>query len=282
MPSGNPPAKTGSFAAPPQSHPISTPPVPPAKAAALLARPPARRDMRRGPTAADAIHRDLRAEIVSLKRKPGDPIAEKQIAEAYGVSRTPVREAVLRLADEGLIEIFPQSGTFVARIPLGALPEAGVIRKVLERATVRFAAERANRSQIAALRACLEHQREVDAQGDADGFHQADEAFHAQITEMAGYPGFWTIIQQAKVQLDRCRRLTLPVPGRMRTVIAEHEAIVDAIAGHDPDRAEQSLVCHLDNLQITVDDVRNAAPLYFSGSLTADMADDLPALDRAV
>jgi DNA-binding GntR family transcriptional regulator len=85
---------------------------------------------------------------------------------------------------------------------------------------------------------------------------------------MAGYPGFWGIIQQAKVQLDRCRRLTLPVPGRMRTVIAEHEAIVEAIAGHDPDRAEQSLIRHLDNLQITVDDVRNAAPLYFSGSLT--------------
>ncbi|WP_372399972.1 GntR family transcriptional regulator [Azospirillum sp. HJ39] len=260
MPSGNPPAKTGST--------LASPP----KAAPLQIRPPARRDVRRGPTAADAIHRDLRAEIVSLKRKPGDPIAEKQIAEAYGVSRTPVREAVLRLADEGLIEIFPQSGTFVSRIPLGALPEAGVIRKVLERATVRFAAERATRSQIAALRAGLERQREVDATGDADGFHQADEAFHAQITEMAGYPGFWTIIQQAKVQLDRCRRLTLPVPGRMRTVIAEHEAIVEAIAGHDPDAAERSLVRHLDNLQITVDDVRNAAPLYFSGSLIEDPA----------
>ena len=260
MPSGNPPAKTGSTAA--------TRPAKPDKAAPLQVRLPARRDVRRGPTAADAIHRDLRAEIVSLRRKPGDPIVEKQIAEAYGVSRTPVREAVLRLADEGLIEIFPQSGTFVARIPLEALPEAGVIRKVLERATVRFAAERASRSQIAALRACLEQQREVDAVGDANGFHQADETFHALITEMAGYPGFWTIIQQAKVQLDRCRRLTLPVPGRMRTVIAEHEAIVEAIAARDPDRAEQSLILHLDNLQITVDDVRNAAPLYFSGSLT--------------
>ncbi|MDR6772118.1 GntR family transcriptional regulator [Azospirillum sp. BE72] len=260
MPSGNPPAKTGSTAA--------TRSAKPGKAAPLQIRPPARRDVRRGPTAADAIHRDLRAEIVSLRRKPGDPIAEKQIAEAYGVSRTPVREAVLRLADEGLIEIFPQSGTFVARIPLEALPEAGVIRKVLERATVRFAAERASRSQIAALRACLEQQREVDAAGDANGFHQADETFHALITEMAGYPGFWTIIQQAKVQLDRCRRLTLPVPGRMRTVIAEHEAIVEAIAAHDPDRAERSLILHLDNLQITVDDVRNAAPLYFSGNLT--------------
>ncbi|MBP2297597.1 GntR family transcriptional regulator [Azospirillum picis] len=235
---------------------------------ALSPRSPGRRDSRRGPTAADAIHRDLRAEIVSLKRKPGEPIVEKQIAEAYGVSRTPVREAVLKLADEGLIEIFPQSGTFVARIPLGALPEAGVIRKVLERATVRFAAERATRSQVAALHACLERQREVDADGDADGFHQADEAFHAHITEMAGYPGFWTIIQQAKVQLDRCRRLTLPVPGRMRTVIAEHEAIVEGIATRDADEAERCLIRHLDNLQITVDDVRNAAPLYFSGNLT--------------
>ena len=112
MPSGNPPAKTG-----------STTPIRPAKAgkaAPMQIRMPARRDGGRGSTVADAIHRDLRAEIVSLRRKPGEPIVEKQIAEAYGVSRTPVREALLRLADDGLIEIFPQSGTFVARILLGS------------------------------------------------------------------------------------------------------------------------------------------------------------------
>ena len=225
------------------------------------------RASQRGATTATTIHRDLRAQIVSLHRKPGEPLVEKLIAQDYGVSRTPVREAILRLADEGLVEIFPQSGTFVSRIPLETLPEASVIRRALEQATVRFAAERATRSQIASLRACLERQREVEAAGDRDGFHQADEAFHTMIAEIAGYPGFWTVIQQVKVQVDRCRLLTLPVPGRIGTVIAEHESIVEAIASHDPDRAERTIVSHLDNLQITIDDVRHATPLYFSGTL---------------
>jgi len=232
-----------------------------------IAAKPLPRPTQRGATAATTIHQDLRGAIVSLRRKPGEPIAEKQVAQDYGVSRTPVREAILKLADEGLVEIFPQSGTFVSRIPLDALPEAGVIRKSLERTTVRLAAERATRSQIAQLNACVERQHEVDTAGDPDGFHQADEAFHALIAEISGYPGFWTITQQVKLQVDRCRRLTLPVAGRMATVIAEHERIVAAIADHDPDRAEASLTAHLDNLAITIDDVRHATPLFFSGSL---------------
>ncbi len=222
------------------------------------------RTPQRAITAATSIYRDLRNDIVSLRRKPGEPLVEKQIALAYGVSRTPVREAVLKLADEGLIEIFPQSGTFVSRIPLGVLPEAGVIRKALEQASVRLAAERATRSQIAQLRACLERQLEVEAAHDEDSFHQADETFHALIAEIAGYPGFWTLIQQVKVQVDRCRRLTLPVPGRIAKVIAEHEAIVDAIADHDPDRAMRCLVDHLEGLSLSIDDVRHATPIYFA------------------
>jgi DNA-binding GntR family transcriptional regulator len=218
---------------------------------------------RRG-TAATAIYRALREEIVALHRRPGEPIVEQQIARACGVSRTPVHEAVLKLADEGLVEIFPQSGTFVARIPLAALPEAGAIRKTLEETTVRLAAERATRSQVARLRVCLELQREREAAGDADGFHQADEAFHALIAEIAGHPGFWAVAQQVKVQVDRCRRLTLPVPGQFGKVVAEHEAIVEAIAVHDPQRAVRCLVAHLDGLHLTIDDVRHASPAYFS------------------
>jgi len=230
------------------------------------ARKPVARPAQRGATVAASIYRDLRNDILSLRRKPGEAIAEKQIAEAFGVSRTPVREAVLKLADEGLIEIFPQSGTFVSRIPLGALPEAITIRRVLEEATVRYAAERATRSQVARLRACLELQREMEAKGDQNGFHHADEEFHALLAETAGYPGFWTVIQQVKVQVDRYRRLTLPLRGRMGRVIEEHEAVVDAIAGRDPDRAVKALTAHLDDLQVTIVEAQKANPLYFSTS----------------
>ena len=225
---------------------------------------PVTRPAARAATASAIIHRDLRAAIVALRRKPGEPIAEKLIAQDYGVSRTPVREAILKLADEGLVEIFPQSGTFVARIPLGALPEAFAIRKALEEATVRYAAERATGSQIALLRANLELQRERAAAGDFEGFHLADETFHALVAEAAGYPGFWALTQQVKVQIDRFRRLTLPVMGRMPVVIAEHEAILDAIAAHDPAAAARALDSHLDDLQVTIADAQKANPLYFT------------------
>src|SRR5262245_19341886 len=118
---------------------------------------------RRAATAANAIHRRLRADIVSMRRKPGEAISEKEIAARHGVSRTPVREALLRLADERLIDILPQSGTFVARIPVAALPEAIMVRKALEQLTAGLAAEHADRSDVARLNELLQTQRRTAA-----------------------------------------------------------------------------------------------------------------------
>src|SRR5947208_10520643 len=188
----------------------------------------------RAATASSRIYSDLRAELVSLQRRPGEAISEAEIALSYGVSRTPVREAILKLSDEGLVEIFPQSGIFVSRIPIAALPEAIIIRKALEETTARLAAERATSSQILTLHSILERQREADAAGDRDGFHQADETFHSTIAEVARYPGIWTLIQQVKVHVDRYRRLTLPQIGRMAQVITQYAVILTATEQHDP------------------------------------------------
>src|SRR5665213_3134446 len=149
----------------------------------------------RGATASSKIYCELRAELLSLARHPGEAISEAEIALSYGVSRTPVREAILKLSDEGLLEIFPQSGIIVSRIPMAALPEAIIIRKALEETTARLAAERATSSQILALRTTLERQRKAESARDSETFHQADEAFHATIAEIAGHPGIWKLIQ---------------------------------------------------------------------------------------
>src|SRR6185312_4325053 len=128
-------------------------------------------------TASSRIYADLRAELVSLQRRPGEAISEAEIALSYGVSRTPVREAILKLSDEGLVEIFPQSGINVSRIPIAALPEAIVIRRALEETTARLAAQQATPSQILALRSIVERQREADLGRDRAAFHRADELF---------------------------------------------------------------------------------------------------------
>jgi DNA-binding GntR family transcriptional regulator len=214
-------------------------------------------------TASARIYSDLRNQLVSLQRRPGEAVSEAEIALSYGVSRTPVREAILRLSDEGLLEIFPQSGIFVSRIPLAALPEAIIIRKALEETTARLAAERVTSSQILALHSILERQREANAIGDRDAFHHADEMFHATIAEFAGYPGIWTLIQQVKVHVDRYRRLTLPQQGRIARTIVEHEAILGAIEAHDPAGAGAAMQSHLERLLSDISATQNINPEFF-------------------
>jgi DNA-binding GntR family transcriptional regulator len=214
-------------------------------------------------TAAARIYSDLRRELVSLQRRPGEAISEAQIALSFGVSRTPVREAILKLSDEGLLEIYPQSGIFVSRIPIAALPESIIIRKVLEETTARLAAERATSSQILALRSVLERQREASAAGDIETFHQADELFHATVADVAGYPGIWKFIQQVKVHVDRYRRLTLPQLGRIPKVITEHEAVLTAIEAHDPERARRAMEAHLTSLLDNISATQDINPEFF-------------------
>lgn len=234
------------------------------KTDAELRPAPVRRGGRpRAATAASRIYSDLRAELVSLQRRPGEPISEAEIALSYGVSRTPVREAILKLSDEGLLEIFPQSGSFVSRIPVGALPEAIIIRKALEATTAQIAAERASSSQLLDLHSILDRQRKADTAGERNAFHQADEMFHAVIADVAGYPGIWTLILQVKVHVDRYRRLTLPQQGRMAQVIAEHEAVLDAIEAHDQAGARAAMEFHLERLLADISATQSINPEFF-------------------
>lgn len=217
----------------------------------------------RAATASARIYQELRAELVSLQRRPGAAISEAEIALSYGVSRTPVREAILKLSDEGLLEIFPQSGIFVSRIPMAALPEAIIVRRSLEETTTRMATERASPSQILSLQAILQAQREADAADNRSAFHQADEAFHAAIAEIAGYPGIWRLILQVKVHVDRFRLLTLPVRGRMAEVIAEHERVMVAIEARDPVAAGAAMAKHIERLLADISSTQSSNPEFF-------------------
>jgi GntR family transcriptional regulator, rspAB operon transcriptional repressor len=199
-----------------------------------------------GTAAWKLVYQEMREGIVSMQMRPGDPVREKEIAERYGLSRTPVREAVQRLVDERLVEVFPQSGTFVARIPYDELPEAIVIRKALETKAVELATRRATKSQQLTLASIIEQQREAAEANDRAAFHRADESFHAKIAEISGYPGIWRLVLQVKTQVDRFRRLTLSQPRRMFVVIEEHQAIYDAIVVGDPVRAVDAMSAHLD------------------------------------
>ena len=215
------------------------------------------------PRAATHIYKQLLDEIISLRRKPMEPILEKEIAAQFGVSRTPVHQAVLRLADDGLIDIFPQSGTFVSRIPRRALYEAILIRKSLEETTVKLAAEQAEPADIANLERTIADLVKAEAASDNERFHAADTDFHLSINSIAGFPGIWNVIQQVKMQIDRYRRLTLPLSGRLTRVIVEHEAILDGIRRHDVVHATEAMGFHLGQMLGEVKDTTNVDPAFF-------------------
>lgn len=221
----------------------------------------------RAPGSAERVYGDLKARILRLDLAPGAPLSETEMSLEYGVSRTPIREALIRLGDEGLVDVQPKSGTNVSRIPLQLLPEAIVVRRALEEVTARHAAQNATGSWVLTLQSRLARQRELAETDDREAFFLADEAFHAAIAEMAGFPGIWTLVERAKMHVDRFRWLTLPQQGRMQMAIDEHAAVLKAIADRDPDAAAAAMVKHIEGLSIGIARITSMNPDYFQGDM---------------
>lgn len=212
---------------------------------------------------AEQVYRRLKEDILHLVLHPGQALSEPELALRSGTSRTPVREALIRLADEGLVEVAPKSGTRVSRIPMAALPEAILVRKALEETTSRLAAEKATRSGLMRLEACILRQEERAEMADFEAFHAADEEFHAAIADIAGFPGIWSLVERAKMHVDRYRRLTLPEAGRMARVVAEHRRVLEALRRQDSQGAAAAMAAHIGGLEISLDKVRDANPAFF-------------------
>ena len=216
-------------------------------------------------TIADTIYQQLFEDIVSVKLKPGTPISEQEIAQAAGVSRTPVREAVLRLSKNQLVEVVSKSGTYVGRIPLATLPESRIARQALEVVNVRAASLAATPEDVDLLKASLSIQAAAIDASDHETFYKEDDNFHALIAEIAGFPGIWTMIQQVKLQVDRYRHLTMQERKSLRSTYEEHSNIVDAIEKKDPVLAVSSMNIHMDleRLQMSVVTEVDTTPEYF-------------------
>ncbi len=223
----------------------------------------------RNPTAARGlptslrIQSALRRQIIDLQLPPGAPIVEKALSDFYRVSRTPVRDALIRLAEERLVEIYPQRGTFVSRIRIPAVRDAMVLRRALERLTVRDAAIVADVRQVSALKRILERQSLHDRFDDLLAFHAADDDFHEAIAMIGNHENLWRVIKSEKAQVERCRNLSSPLTERRHSVMAQHAAIVDAIETADADLAESAMDHHLRDVLPTLHDLQRAHPDFF-------------------
>src|SRR5271170_5187126 len=177
----------------------------------------------------ERVYVDLRRRIRELELPPTTPLRKEEIALALGVSRAPVSEAIARLAEEGLVDVFPQHGSFVAPIRATDVRESLLIRTALEVEAMRRIPALAGTQLFAALDANIAAQDVALKENDLVRFYDLDEALHASIFAALESPRALRLLDAARAPLDRVRRLTLPEAGRPEATLAEHRRLVDAI-----------------------------------------------------
>ena len=197
----------------------------------------------------EQVYGALRSAILSARLLPGAAISENAVCRQFAVSRTPVRAAMQRLSEEGLVDVFPQQGSFVSQIRIGGVRDSHFVRRALEVALIRIAAERWTPAASRALRGTADAQRTAIARGDVDAFHREDERFHEVIAVEAGHAGVWPTILAAKMQLTRLIRFSGNAE-RLPVVVEEHLRIADALDDGAAAAAETALVSHLDQIFI--------------------------------
>ena len=210
------------------------------------------------------VYQTLREEILNFARRPFEAISEQALAEELGVSRTPVREALARLSALGFVDIVPQSGSRIAPLRLNDLEKSQFLREALELALLRRAMERGDRMELLrALRTEVAIQKAFVEAADARRFYASDEQFHLAIAEQAGMSALLPEMARAKAHMDRFRHLTLSGLESLPTVLAQHQAIIDAIAADDVRGAIQAMQTHLRRILAFVGKARAAHRDYF-------------------
>ncbi|MEW6255371.1 MAG: GntR family transcriptional regulator [Pseudomonadota bacterium] len=197
-------------------------------------------------SAAQQVEAQLRRAIVTLALPPGTRLSEAEIAERHGVSRQPVREALIGLSRTRLVEILPQRGTIVVRISVKKMMEARFVREAIETAVAKRAAAGFDAGARARIDDLLDLQVKAATRGSQETFQAYDEMFHMALAEGAGCPLAWEAIADIKAHMDRACHLTLK--GSMLPLVDQHRAIMTAVDARDGDAAAEAMRVHLSEI----------------------------------
>ncbi|KPL53307.1 GntR family transcriptional regulator [Prosthecomicrobium hirschii] len=220
----------------------------------------------RGPrSGAGQVFTILRDEIITLALAPGRVLSRQELQERFGYSSTPIRDALMRLEEEGLVEIFPQHATVVSPIDLGRARQGQFLRRSIELEIVRTLAFAPEPGLVARLRSLIRQQKALADVGEHGAFVEADQAFHRATYEAAGVLELWHLVRRQSGHIDRLRRLHLPKAGKITEILEAHTAIVDAIEAGSPDAAQAALRDHLSRSLDFADSLKASHPEYFRG-----------------
>ena len=211
--------------------------------------------------AADFVYAALRRAIVECTLPPGAALNEPVVAERFGVSRSPVREAFRALAADGLLDIFAKRGTFVSRLQRESLNDALFVREAIECAAVRLAANAPLADRKALVRIVERHRAALRLE-DRDASLAADEDFHRTIVLLAGHASAWSVVLSARTRLERLRRLANKTIRGSEESVEFHDQIVQALVAGDADLAEKLLREHIRLVSGFIDRLAEIYPAY--------------------
>ncbi|MEJ8837436.1 GntR family transcriptional regulator [Ramlibacter sp. AN1133] len=234
--------------------------MPTALRASTHTRKPKSLDPRR--QAAPQVFDSLREKILALELAPGAVLARTELADMFGVSQTPVRDALIKLSEEGLVDIFPQHATVVSRIDLAQALQAHFLRRAIELEVAGTLATHPSELLVAQLRAQVDIQSALAAAGDYDKFIAADREFHRLMYVAAGVPDLFDLVRRRSGHVDRLRRLHLPTAGKAKAVVRDHRKIVEAIASGNAEEARERVREHLSGTLGQIEQIRHEHPEY--------------------
>ena len=216
--------------------------------------------------AATRVHTGLRGRIVSLELPPDTVLSRADIAKEYGVSQSPVREAIQKLEQEGLVVSYPKSRTMVTPIDVEHAQITQFLRLSLELEVARTLVLRGDPDLVLPSTRILRMQKLAGEDNDISEFTALDWLFHQSLFQAAGAASLWQMISARSGHIDRLRRLNLPDPGKITAVLQGHERILTAIRNGDAAEAEARTREHLSGTLAAVPAIVAAHPEHFGAA----------------
>ena len=198
------------------------------------------------------IYRILRRDIVHCLIPPGTPLSEKEVSVRFDVSRQPVREAFIKLAENGLIQIRPQRGSYVNKISLSQVRNGCFVRQAIECAVVRRAAGMVNDEQLYQLEQNLNQQRTAVERQQLTDFFQLDDEFHQKLSQIADCQLAWDTVENIKATIDRVRYMSLDHVTPPDMMLRQHYDIFQPLVARNPDAVEKAMRLHLQEIHPVV------------------------------
>jgi len=210
------------------------------------------------------IYRILRRDIVHCLIPPGTPLSEKEISVRFDVSRQPVREAFIKLAENGLIQIRPQRGSYVNKISLSQVSNGCFVRQAIECAVARRAAGMVTDAQLYPLEQNLHQQRTAIDRKQLNDFFLLDDEFHQKLALIADCQLAWDTIENIKATIDRVRYMSLDHISPPEMLLRQHLDIFAALTQRDADAIENAMALHLQEISGSVQLIRQENSDWFS------------------